>query len=311
MIGGQVRSGGDPQAWNLELPGDPNFPGASGRAELEDKHKAHRQQLTDKHESAASVADDAKQTIAKLEKRKAAVADKKRYTDLPDELRQKQVDLVDHHIAKFAAVRSQSESLAMRNDPNEDVDKIRARSASKGAYDKLAPDQREIRKLTDGVALKEQEIATTSKRVEVANAVLTRMMPNDVRRGEGVKFSVFKKYNADAKQYRDMARAMEPKLIASAKTARDLRNQWSEAKDDPSRLSALRALDAELKNQVAIVEVELEQIRAATRSAYIVTSDYGIGKDWDYFKAIGCDGPERSLAINTAEGYGDVAEDEI
>jgi hypothetical protein len=310
MGGGQVRARGDSLAWNLELPGDPNFPGASGRADLEQKHQSQRDSLAKQHDSAPAVAEDAKQQIAALEARRAAVADEKQYTDLPDELRREQVKLVDHHIAKFAAVRSQSESLAMRNDPNEDIKSIRARAAKPHAYDKLPADQRELKQLTDDVAVKEADIATMSKQVEAANVVLERMMPHDeVRIGEGVKGSVYSQYNADAKQHRAIARKMGANLTASAAKARELRDQWSGAKDDASRLVALRALDAELKEQRTTVEVELDQVREATRAAYVVTSDYGIGRDWPYFQAIKCDAVARGSALNTASG--DVAEDDV
>ena len=358
MLAGQVREGGKPLAWNLELPGDPNFPGATGRAQLEEKQKAHRAQLGTNHTSGAAVAEDAKQTVAKLKERRAAVADKKRYTDLPDELRQEQVNLVEDHIAKFEGVRSQSESLAMRNDPNEDVSSIRARvaeedrpptgkapakpakakpakakpakakpakakaaakrpakapapDADKTATDaKLSPDQREIRRLSDRIALKEQDIATLSGKVTPANQVLGRMMSRgQVRYGEGVKGSVWSKYNDDAKQHLANAQRWDAALRASAQKARDLRNQWQEAKDDPARLIALRALNAELEQQRGWVDLELHAIREATRSAYVVTSDYGIGQDWDYFRAIDCDAEARGNALNTASG--DVAPEDV
>jgi hypothetical protein len=342
MLSGQVRSGSKPLAWNLELPGDPNFPGAAGRTELEDKQKSHRDKLGTDRTSGGAVADDAKQTLAKLKDRRSAVADTKRYTDLPDELRQEQVALVDDHIAKFEGVRSQSNSLAMRNDPNEDIATIRARtaedakpaktkaarSAAKGAEKrqarkpapsadqlaadaKLSPDQKEIRKLSDRIAIKEQDIATFAGRVEAANKVLSRMMSKSggVRMGEGVKGSVWRKYNAEAKEHLANARARDKALKASAAKARELRIQWQDTKEDPARLVALRALDAELGRQRDHVDLELDMIRDATRSAYVVTSDYGIGKDWEYFKAIKCDSELRANAINTASGQ--IAEDEL
>ena len=45
------------------------------------------------------------------------------------------------------------------------------------------------------------------------------------------------------------------------------------------------------------------------RSAYVVTSDYGIGKDWEYFKAIKCDAELRGNALNTESGQ--IKEDEL
>jgi hypothetical protein len=51
MIGGQVRAGGNDQAWNLELPGDPNFPGAGGRAELNQQRARLQGQLKERPDS--------------------------------------------------------------------------------------------------------------------------------------------------------------------------------------------------------------------------------------------------------------------
>jgi hypothetical protein len=284
------------------------------------------------------VAENAKQELNKLKDRRAAVADKKRYTDLPDELRQEQVSLVDDHIAKFEGVRSQSNSLAMRNDPNEDIGAVRTRveadekkppaktkgavmSAAKGGAkkqpakpapnaDELAadakrtPDQKEIRKLSDRIMVKEQDIATFALKVEAANKVLSRMMNKvgDVRLGEGVSGPVYRKYNAEAKEHLAAARTRDKALKESAAKARDLRIQWQDAKDNPARLVALRALEAEMGRQRDHVDLELDQLRDATRSAYIVTSDYGIGQDGAYFQALKCDFKMRSLAINTLSG---------
>lgn len=336
MIGGQGRGGSRPNPWNLELPGDPNFPGAGGRAALEDKHQAARDQLSSDHTSGNTVADDAGQEIAKLKERRKNVADKTKYTDLPDELRQEQVNVVDDHIAKFEAVRSQSESLAMRTDPNESIGKVRARvtaeekpAAARGGAKKRArtkapapsadqiaadakqtPDQKEIKKLSDRIQVKEQDISTAAMRTEAANKVLGRMMlRGSVRVGEGVSSKVWSTYNVAAKEHLANARVHEAVLQASAARARELRNQWKDAKDDAAKLVALRALDAELKEQQGRAELALDEIREATRAAYVVTSDYGIGKDWDYFKAIKCDNVARGSALNTASG--DIAADDV
>src|SRR5205085_1884085 len=149
--------------------------------------------------------------------------------------------------------------------------------------------------------IKESDIATASGKVTAANHVLGRMMRHgQVRYGEGVKGSVWAKYNADAKEQLGNAQRWDANLRASAQKARDLRNQWQEAKDDPARLVALRALDSEMEQQRGWVDLELEAIREATRKAYIVTSDKAIGENLQYLMAIKCDDGERSRAINTA-----------
>jgi len=56
-------------------------------------------------------------------------------------------------------------------------------------------------------------------------------------------------------------------------------------------------------------DLELDFLRDATRAAYVVTSDYGIGKDWDYFRAIKCDAEARGNALNTASGQ--ITEDDM
>ena len=57
-----------------------------------------------------------------------------------------------------------------------------------------------------------------------------------------------------------------------------------------------------LNQQRLRADIALDQVRGATRSTYVVTSDYGIGKDWAYFRAIKCDNELRGNAINTTSG---------
>ncbi len=127
MVGAQVGLGGDATAWNVELKGDPNFPGESGRAELERKRAALKERLRRDPATARAVFDEARQTLAQLTARRKAVADKKRYTDLPGGLRAEQLKLIDKHIADFKFIRHEASREAVKRQPGEKIEDVRRR----------------------------------------------------------------------------------------------------------------------------------------------------------------------------------------
>ena len=92
MAGGLMRSGAKKTDWMVELKGDPNFPGAAGRAKLDAEKKALSDGLKAAPTSGPAVARRAEEIIAALDKRREAVADQTKYTDLPTELRDQQLD---------------------------------------------------------------------------------------------------------------------------------------------------------------------------------------------------------------------------
>jgi hypothetical protein len=300
MLSGQVRSGGKKLAWNLELKGDSNFPGPAGRDKLNELRSKLAAQLKSKPTTAGAVAAEAKDTIEALNKRLAAISDESKYTDLPDELRQEQKDLVKDHIAQFKSLRSQAISASMRGKDKEDLTDTLKRASRGGGYDDVKKENREVAKLRDRITIKEAEITALEREIVGTYKIVNRMFGGraDVRHGEGVKKQVYMEHNANAKMYLASARMMDERLKASAQKARDLRDQYARGNGPKDNETNLRALDAELANQIKILDLQLGSLRDAARAAYIVTSDAAIGRDWNFYKTIKVDGEARSLAIS-------------
>ena len=135
MLGGQV--GMTSVAWNLELKGDENFPGERGRAKLNARRLQLAAQLKSKPGDAYHVAGEAKETLLKLDQRFKAVSDKSKYTDLPDGLREEQLQVIRLHRTEFIELRQRALSVAGDFNPDEKMEDVEKRAYSKGGYDDI------------------------------------------------------------------------------------------------------------------------------------------------------------------------------
>ena len=300
MISGQVRASGKKLAWNLELKGDPNFPGAAGREALNAKRAKLQQELKSNRANAGAVAAEAKDVIEGLNKRLAAVSDETKYTDLPDELRNEQKDVVKGHLSEFHSLRNQALSATTQTVENEDLTKTLNRASSGHGYDDVKKEDREVTRLRDLITVHEREISALEKEIAGTFTIVNRMFGGgtSVRWGEGVKANAYKEHNESAKTSLAMARSMDERLKASAQKTREAREKFDAAHEPKDYESTLRALEAALKEQIQILDVELESLREAAREAYIVTSDAAIGRDWKFYEVIKVDGAARSIAIS-------------
>ena len=165
MAGGLMRSGAKKTDWMVELKGDPNFPGAAGRAKLDAEKKALSDGLKAAPTSGPAVARRAEEIIAALDKRREAVADKTKYTDLPTELRDQQLALIDLHKSQFSALRQTAIQGAMKSKPGEKIEDIQKRTTRRDWHKDLKGDERTYAKLQDMVALKENERKEVDKLV--------------------------------------------------------------------------------------------------------------------------------------------------
>ncbi len=279
MLMGQVRRSGKKLAWNLELKGDPNFPGAAGRAKLNEQRRKLAAQLKDKPESAGSVAADAKDALGALAKRLTDVSNKKKYTDLPDELRTEQVDLINTHIAEFKSLRSQALSVHMRGGRKEDLTVVLRRAADEQGYNDVPIGDRAWRKAQDLVTIHETEISVLEAEIAGTRNVVQRMFTGkgDVRWAKGVHVKVFQAHNENAKQHFATFRAQAPRLTEAVGKMRALKERWSAEPDPKARENLLREYDAFLLAAIQIMSVQLTALRDATRDAYVVTSERLVG----------------------------------
>ena len=121
ILNGMVATGGGiaihdkkPLDWDVELEGDKNFPGASGREELEHRLADYQARVKDP-EKAAGVLVEVDKTMNELAHRYVAIHDPSRYTDLPGELRAKVLDQISRQLAQFRFVRERAQTMSIKN----------------------------------------------------------------------------------------------------------------------------------------------------------------------------------------------------
>jgi hypothetical protein len=290
MLGGQVRQHGKKLAWNLELKGDPNFPGAAGRAVLNQQRAKLAAQLRSKPDSAGSVASEAKDTLDALTKRLTAVSDKKQYTDLPDELRKEQEDVISLHIAEFKSLRSQALSIQMRGARKEDLTVVLNRASSEHSYKDVKKEDVGWRKAQDLVTVHETEVhALEVEIVGTRDIVRTMFGATGLRRSKGIHQSMWEDHRDKAKRYFDVATSMAPRLTTAVGKMREMKDTWSSDPDPKSRESKLREYDKQLLEVITIMDTMLEGLRDTAREGYIVVPESVVEnpaaeKLWDKLK---------------------------
>lgn len=292
MLSGQVRASGRKLAWNLELKGDPNFPGAAGRQLLNAQRAKLAAQLKARPDSAGSVAAEAKDTLGALTKRLKDVSNKAKYTDLPDELRTEQEDVINTHIAEFKSIRSRALSVQMRGGRKEDLTVVLKRAADEHGYEDVKMEDRAWRKAQDLVTIHETEISVLEGEIAGMRSVVRRMFgeTGDVRWGKGVHVKVFQSHNENAKRQFAQFKSMAPRLTEAVGKMRDQKEKWSAEHDPKARENLLREYDAYLISAIQIMDVQLTALRDAAKDAYVVTSQAAVdnpaaAKVWETIKA--------------------------
>jgi hypothetical protein len=107
--------------YDLMLPGDKNFRGVQGRLELEHKLAGYQALMTNETSSAPLVG-SLNNELDGLRKQRAEIADLKKYTDLPDELRAQQVQKLDAYIETVRGMRQSAALAATKLNPDKGLD---------------------------------------------------------------------------------------------------------------------------------------------------------------------------------------------
>ena len=98
--------------YDLTLEGDRNFKGMEARLELEAKIKDYQNLVSSNPEAAATLHTEVAATFAEVSRQRAEIANPKRYTDLPHELRETQVANLDAKISQLRELRDQTARAA-------------------------------------------------------------------------------------------------------------------------------------------------------------------------------------------------------
>lgn len=276
MVAAQVGLGGDATAWNVELKGDKNFPGADGRAELERRRAALKQRLRGDPTSARAVAAEAQQVLDELEARRKAVADESRYTDLPEGLREEQLKLIAQHIEDFTFIRHAASQEAVKAVPGEKIEDVRGRMSDKKGYKgaENTAEGAEMARLRDRIADAEARIKEIDPRIlEAINAVMkaeshTIVMPSG--------FGDFaRQHRADYNLHWDAGSNVNDRQMAMAPKADELRMKLLEYLAPADRIATAKALLSQLEDRLKLLKVLLGEVMAAAEALEPITTAKG------------------------------------
>jgi hypothetical protein len=273
MLGGQV--GMSSKAWDLELKGDENFPGPAGRARLNQQRKALADALKVKPPKADDVISQTGDALARLQKRRDAVADNKKYTDLPDGLRKQQLTLIDGHMDEFRSVRRNAQALAMRQPDSADA---RAPKADP-AYTKL---QKRVSDAEVSIGNLRTEIRTTSKALgDAIGSRGTTALRAGVDSGIAqVQIAAAKTWIASATSADKTQGALDPRID-------QLREAWTAANPGKDKLAAITALAQVLDERVRLMQQVTFAIREAGKAVYPVTTRNAMTGNPAFWQSLG------------------------
>jgi hypothetical protein len=284
MAGGLVRSGGGFRlAWDLELKGDPNFPGRAGRDKLVMQREELARKLKTSPQAAAEVVRESQQVLAQLAARLKAVSDEKKYTDLPDELRKQQVALIERHRYEFNQLRSNALMAAGKRDPNESIHAIRARLKKRDAYNTFEPGTRDLARLQDMVADHDAAINEIRQEIIVAREAVRRAR---FQKDIPAKFKKhYLPYKAAMKEA-DQFHGEQAKLGPSIQELRDKAVQSLAAANPQAQTEAWRTLEANVSSRLRLLTLELNKIKdAGAELVPITTPESRWGARYDDFWA--------------------------
>jgi hypothetical protein len=281
--GAMVRGGGNKLAWDLQLKGDPNFPGPAGREQLVAQREALSKKLKTQPQAADSVVNEVLEILEKLRQRRKAVANEDKYTDLPEELRQQQVALIDKHIEEFNVLRSNALMSAGQINPGDSIDAVRARMKKPGSYDDLRPDLRELAKLQDGVRDKDAKINDLRAKIEIARQALAKARRTTK---EGINSRELNEHWGAYAGHIHEADAAHKQQAELGKTTLDLRAQAFKTNDPQVRVDTWRTLDQTIDARISIMDGGLRSLKQAGEDLIPITKDSSrLDKRYDEFWA--------------------------
>src|SRR5262249_45393066 len=100
--------------------------------------------------------------IDALSARRKAVADESQYTDLPPRLRASELAKIDGFISTFSGLLNDAAMDAVKNNPGESEDALKARMGAERDGDAPIPEdpgQRQLHELRDRITLAQQDVA--------------------------------------------------------------------------------------------------------------------------------------------------------
>ena len=269
--------------WDLELKGDKNFPGRAGREALEARmHKYGEALAATKGADGPSVANDVQAEIDQLEARRQAVASTSNYTDLPDGLRQQQLQLIDREIAGFLELRHRASVEAVKNRPGEDMLSVATRQNDAKGYANQSPEQKPLAELRDKIAMADFNIAACHKECARAEPAI-RAAINHV---DWHKSSAGRLVGAAGKAYSE-AKSLDEPQRAAYRSLDELRMSFMKSFDDPQRALPLgQSLLTQVETYATMAANAQGKYYDAARSLVMVAKDEAMAPYADFWKDV-------------------------
>jgi len=270
MLGAQV--GITSTAWNLELKGDDNFPGERGRAKLNELRQRLSIQLQEKPDDAYHVAGEAKETLRKLDARFKAVSEKKNYTDLPDGLREEQLQVIRMHRNEFDQLRQRALSIAGQHDPNEKIEDVEKRATSPHGYDRFDPQEVERIKLQDSMTLSTAAITKTRLAIRSASKAIAQVRtgPGAIRFRDGVGYQKMLSVTGSVDGAMKEAVLLDKQQVELEQQVRLLNEKMDHELYPEPRLRAMHPLEHALGEHSAVLNQQLDKLVEIGRELYPV-----------------------------------------
>ena len=277
MIGGQV--GMSSLAWNLELEGDANFPGEAGRERLNELAKNLRAQVATTPATADAAIHTLDDELATLARRRKQVGEHKNYTDLPDDLRNEQLTIIDGHIAALRSVRNSAIAASMRQSGTQ-----------------MTKDDFGYGKERDSVAALERKVADLARQIQKELAIVSpAIAPNGDPRLRRSPLS---------REEIETAESTVPGLWVEAEQAarRDVdlandvqhaRENWRAPGDQLDRLQQVREIKRLLNKRVEAMNECLKAIRETAKAVGPVAPEKILWAHEDYWSRLSVVIPEN------------------
>ena len=282
MVGAQVGLGGDALAWSIELKGDKNFPGNAGRAALDAKRSELKGKLKDPA-SAKAVVSEAQKALDDLKARRIAVADKERYTDLPDGLRDQQLKVIDKHVTDFEFIRHQAMRAALKGEaaaakpdgakPGAGKPDPTAAGGYKGNNE--AAESADMLKLRTQIDQKETAISALDPRISRAINAVTQASPRTVN-VRPVYAGWVMAHKASYNEHWNLGIEMNERQSAMAPKIDALRQKLLDSLFAVDRKAAAEALLAQLTDRLALLETLHIHVVSAAEAIKPITTDRGM-----------------------------------
>jgi hypothetical protein len=228
--------------YDLTLEGDKNFQGSAARRDLEGKIESFQNAVKANPAAAGSLHGSIRETLKEVQRQRGEVGDTKRYTDMPQELRERQVARLDGYIAKLQTLAEQSGTAFTEHDAVEfDAKAAEEAKGKKGKKKKAAePDPATLAGLRVEMG-RADKIIKDKKASYQQNSDLISYKSLHFRRSTEVTedefkagWQEFKALSSSGQTFREAAFRIEP-------AANEARSHFIESVDDPEQAQTAAA----------------------------------------------------------------------